>query len=125
MFWRMLPPWGILNISLLITSGRGRVFIAAWAFPRGEGLLLTCRAGFLITVASLVAEPGSRARGFNCGSQPPQHRFSGRGTRAELLLSTRDLPGSGVHERFQTVSRVGRQTLYHRATREVPPLGWD
>ena len=90
-----------------------------------KGYFLLAVRGRLTAVASLIAELGSRPRAFGCSSRAPERRLSGCGARAELLLSTWDLPGSGVHGKFQMVSCMGRQTLYHEATREVPPLGCD
>ena len=57
------------------------------------------------------------AHGFgSCGSWLLEHRLSSCGTWAQLLCGMWDLPGSGIKP---SVSCIGRQILYHQATREA------
>ena len=54
--------------------------------------------GLLVAVASLVAEPESRALGLSsCGPPALERRLSGCGTWAWLLCSMWDLPRPGVN----------------------------
>jgi len=88
-----------------------QVFIAAWAMSM-----------LLIAVDSLVAERGFRA----CGFQWLQ--FPGSRAQAQCLwcmgLVVLWHVGSFQTRDWTCVSCIGRQTLYHWATREALPWFW-
>ena len=76
------------------------IFIAAQTFlqlrPAGSALLMWCMS-FSSQWLLLLWSTCSRAGGLSCCcSQAPEHRLSGCGTRASLLHSMWDLPGSGT-----------------------------
>ena len=66
---------------------------------------------------SLVVVPSHRDGFSCCESQPLEHRLSNSGARVYLPWGTWDLPG--LRDRT-CVSYIGRQILYHWATREAP-----
>ena len=65
---------------------------------------------------SLVVVPSHRDGFSCCESQPLEHRLSNSGARVYLPWGTWDLPG--LRDRT-CVSYIGRQILYHWATREA------
>ena len=76
------------------------------------GLPSSCGAQASMTVASGVAEHGSRCAGFrSCSSRAPEHSF---GTRAQLLQGMWNLPNQGLN----SCPPVGRQILNQWTTRK-------
>ena len=97
------------------------------------GSSLLCRLSLVAVLRLLIAVASLQALGCegfsSCGSWAPEHRLNSCDAAASLLCGMWDLAGSGTEP-------IGRQILYHWATREahqtlfylhmycLPPL-WD
>ena len=94
-----------LFVCLFILAALG-LHCCMWAFSSccELGLLFVALRGFLIAVASPVAEHRHQvgasvvmAHGLSrCGSWPLEHRLSSCGARAQLFRGMWDLPGPGL-----------------------------